>query len=76
MSCTISTMKLWCNRMHTTNRIKVSVRKWGNSLAVRIPRKVVKEFQVRQDQELEMEVTANGEELVLRVRKKLPLNQT
>jgi antitoxin component of MazEF toxin-antitoxin module len=61
--------------MHTINRIKVSVRKWGNSLAVRIPRKVVNEFQVRQDQEVVMEVTDNGDELVLRVRKKLPLQQ-
>jgi antitoxin component of MazEF toxin-antitoxin module len=62
--------------MHTAIKIKVSARKWGNSLAVRIPRKVIQVFQVRQDQELEMEVTTNGEELVLRVRKKLPLNQT
>jgi antitoxin component of MazEF toxin-antitoxin module len=75
MTCTISTMTLWCRLMHTINRIKVSVRKWGNSLAVRIPRKVVNEFQVRQDQEVVMEVTDNGDELVLRVRKKLPLQQ-
>jgi antitoxin component of MazEF toxin-antitoxin module len=68
-------MTLWCRLMHTINRIKVSVRKWGNSLAVRIPRKVVNEFQVRQDQEVVMEVTDNGDELVLRVRKKLPLQQ-
>jgi len=69
-------MKLWYKPMPIATKIKVSVRRWGNSLAIRIPHEVVTKFQVRQDQELEMEVINEGDELILRVRKKLPLHQT
>lgn len=59
--------------MHILKRL--CIRRWGNSLAIRIPREITKVFQVRQDQEVVMEASLDGEELILRIRKKLPLKQ-
>jgi antitoxin component of MazEF toxin-antitoxin module len=66
-------MMLWCNPMPIADKIKVSIRRWGNSLAVRIPHEVVQRFHIRQDEVLSMEVVDDGESLILKVSKKSPL---
>lgn len=66
-------MALWCNHMHTIKRYTTSIPQWGNSLAVRIPHEAALKFGVRRDQKLVMEIVDDGEELVLRIKKNIPL---
>jgi hypothetical protein len=63
-------------QMRIFKSYKVAVRQWGNSLAVRIPHEAVLKFGVRRDQKLVMEVSDDGEELVLRIKKNIPLPVT
>lgn len=51
----------------------MTVQKWGNSLAVRIPSNIAEMISISQGSEIELSVTNN--ELILRPKKKKPTLQ-
>lgn len=46
-----------------TMKVTTKIQKWGNSLAVNIPKDMAKQINLKQDQEVELKVTDNGIEL-------------
>ena len=55
--------------------MKTQLQKWGNSLAIRIPREAVSGAQLRQGDELELVVVRRGTLKVRRKKRKLSLAQ-
>ncbi len=55
--------------------MKTELQRWGNSLAIRIPREAVNRAQLRQGDDLELIVLRRGALKVRRVRRKLTLAQ-
>ncbi|MFS1511057.1 AbrB/MazE/SpoVT family DNA-binding domain-containing protein [Chengkuizengella sp. SCS-71B] len=52
-------------------RVITTVQKWGNSLAVRIPKNIAENISIEQGTEIEMSVTEN-QNIILKQKKKTP----
>ena len=54
---------------------EIQVAKWGNSLAVRIPRSVAKEAQLAEGDHLSLDVAVDGAIVLRSTRRKYSLNE-
>jgi antitoxin component of MazEF toxin-antitoxin module len=47
------------------------IRQWGNSLALRIPRQVCEQFGIKVNMKVDMRVTEESGEIVIRIKKQV-----
>lgn len=57
------------NNKKGDSKMTTRVQKWGNSLAIRIPKQVAKEFDLHKGSDLEIEMMDNAIKLVPKKRK-------
>jgi antitoxin MazE len=60
---------MYLHRFRRANRVRAQILKWGNSLAVRIPKPVADEAQLKMGDRIEIDVTGHGSVRLHRIGK-------